>query len=61
VLLVGHEPDLSGVIAQLGGGHVEMKKGGLAALRLEGTRGELALVLRPRELSLIAGIPLDGD
>jgi phosphohistidine phosphatase len=60
-LLVGHEPDLSGIVAQLGGARVDLKKGGVAALRLEGTGGELVLVLRPRELSLIAGIPLDGD
>jgi phosphohistidine phosphatase len=61
VLLVGHEPDLSNVVAGLGGGSVDLKKGGLAVLRLQGAGGELVLVLRPRELSLIAGIPLDGD
>jgi phosphohistidine phosphatase len=61
VLLVGHEPDLSGVVAQLGGGSVDLKKGGLAVLRLQGAGGELVLVLRPSELSLVAGIPLDGD
>jgi phosphohistidine phosphatase len=55
VLLVGHEPDLSGVIAQLSGGRVDLKKGGLAALRLEGGGGELVLLMRPRELALIAG------
>jgi phosphohistidine phosphatase len=54
VLLVGHEPDLSGVIAGLGGGRVDLKKGGLAALRLEGGSAELVLVMRPRELALIA-------
>ncbi|HTA36548.1 MAG TPA: phosphohistidine phosphatase SixA [Solirubrobacteraceae bacterium] len=60
VLLVGHEPDLSGVVAELTGGRVEVKKGGLAVVRLEGVGGELAVVLRPRELALIAGIPGDG-
>jgi phosphohistidine phosphatase len=55
VLLVGHEPDLSGVIAGLGGGRVDLKKGGLAALRLEGASAELVLLMRPRELALIAG------
>ncbi|HEX4482791.1 MAG TPA: phosphohistidine phosphatase SixA [Solirubrobacteraceae bacterium] len=60
VLLVGHEPDLSGVIADLTGGRVEMKKGGLAAVRLEGVGGELAVLLRPRELALIASVPSDG-
>ncbi len=61
VLLVGHEPDLSNVAAELGGGALDLKKGGLAVLRLEGARGELALVLRPRELALIAGVPLGGE
>jgi phosphohistidine phosphatase len=60
VLLIGHEPDLSGVIADLTGGRVEMKKGGLAAVRLEGVGGELAVLLRPRELALIASVPSDG-
>jgi phosphohistidine phosphatase len=55
VLLVGHEPDLSGVIAGLSGGRVDLKKGGLAALRLEGGSAELVLLMRPRELALIAG------
>jgi phosphohistidine phosphatase len=61
VLLVGHEPDLSGVIADLSGGRVEVKKGGLAVVRLEGVGGELAVLLRPRELALIAGVPADGQ
>jgi phosphohistidine phosphatase len=65
VLLVGHEPDLSRLIAELTGGRVDVKKGGLAMVRLEGAGseliGELALLLRPRELALIAGVPLDRD
>jgi phosphohistidine phosphatase len=56
-LLVGHEPDMSGVLAELTGGRVDFKKGGVAALRLEGAGGELMVLLRPRELALIAGIP----
>ncbi|HEV3046359.1 MAG TPA: histidine phosphatase family protein [Solirubrobacteraceae bacterium] len=55
VLLVGHEPDLSGVVGQLTGARVDLKKGGLAAVRLEGGGGELVLLMRPRELALIAG------
>jgi phosphohistidine phosphatase len=54
LLLVGHEPDLSGVVGQLTGARVDLKKGGLAAVRLEGGGGELVLLLRPRELALIA-------
>jgi phosphohistidine phosphatase len=61
VLLIGHEPDLSGTVAELTGGRVEMKKGGVAVVRLEGVGGELAVVLRPRELALIAGVPGDGN
>ena len=55
VLLVGHEPDLSGTVAELTGGVVALKKGGLAVVRLEGLGGELSLLLRPRDLALIAG------
>ncbi len=54
LLLVGHEPDLSGVVGALTGGLVNLKKGGLAVVRLEGGRGELAVLMRPRELVLIA-------
>ncbi len=77
LLLVGHEPDLSSVVRDLTGAKPDLKKGGLAVLRLEGGAprlghdgvvGELAVLLRPRELALIAGgvggvggIPVDGD
>jgi hypothetical protein len=30
-----------------------MKKGGISAIRLDGTRGELIVLLRPRELDRI--------
>jgi phosphohistidine phosphatase len=87
LLLVGHEPDLSSVIGALTGGRVDLKKGGLAVVRLmegpparaagrkpasRGGRaplysqsdgspahpvgGELTVLLRPRELALIAGL-----
>ncbi|HEX3520287.1 MAG TPA: phosphohistidine phosphatase SixA [Solirubrobacteraceae bacterium] len=61
VLLVGHEPDLSGVVAGLCGGNIDLKKGGLAVVRLDGARGELVAVLRPREIALIAGVPAGGE
>ena len=38
VLLVGHEPDFSRVVAELTGGRVDLKKGGLAVVRLENAR-----------------------
>jgi phosphohistidine phosphatase len=55
LLAVGHEPDLSSTIAQFTGARVDLKKGGLAVVRLEGGGGELVVVMRPRELALIAG------
>jgi phosphohistidine phosphatase len=55
VLVVGHEPDFSQVVHDLGGGRIDMKKGGIAALRLDGTRGELIVLLRPREIDRIGG------
>ncbi len=68
LLLVGHEPDLSHVVAQLTGAKIDLKKGGLAVLRLEGASGELVVLMRPRELALIAdptlstlGVPVGGE
>ena len=53
ILLVGHEPDLSQVVHDLTGARIDLKKGGVAALRLDGTRAELIALLRPRELDRI--------
>ena len=84
LLLVGHEPDLSSVVGDLTGARpdlmgahpgltgarLDLKKGGLAVVRLEGAGGELVVLLRPRELALIAdglawvagrGVPINGD
>ena len=55
VLVVGHEPDFSQVVHDLSGARIDFKKGGIAAVRLDGTRGELIVLLRPRELVRIAG------
>jgi len=61
LLMVGHEPDLSHVVAQLTGARIDLKKGGVAVVRLEGANGELAVLLRPRDLALIAGgVPVGG-
>ena len=54
VLLVGHEPDFSQIVADLTGGRIDLKKGGIAVVRVEGTRGELRVLLRPAELGLMA-------
>lgn len=50
VLLVGHDPDFSAAVHALTGGQVRMKKGGLAGI----DRGELIVLMRPRELKAIA-------
>lgn len=55
LLVVGHEPDFSQVVHDLTGARVDFKKGGIAGIRMEGTRGgELIVLLRPRELEAIA-------
>jgi phosphohistidine phosphatase len=60
VLIVAHEPDLSGIVGELTGGRVDLKKGGLAVVRLSAGGAELILLLRPAELSLIAEIASAG-
>jgi phosphohistidine phosphatase len=55
VLVVGHEPDLSQVVFELTGAHIDLKKGGVAVVRLDGGSGELIALLRPRELESLAG------
>ena len=55
VLVVGHEPDFSQVVHDLTGALIRLKKGGIAGVRLDGIRGELMVLLRPRELVRICG------
>jgi len=38
IMLVGHEPDLSGIIRELTGGEVEVKKAGAALVQCDGSR-----------------------
>src|SRR3954453_5856964 len=52
VLLVGHEPDFSDAIAQIIGGRVDMKKGGLAGVDDRALR----VLLRPKETKAIATV-----
>lgn len=59
LLLVGHEPDLSGIVGELTGGRVDLKKGGLAVVKLGAGGAELVLLLRPAELALIADVAVD--
>src|SRR6202012_5457122 len=51
VLLVGHDPSFTLTLHQLTGAQARMKKGGLAAI----SKGELVTLLRPVELTAIAG------
>jgi phosphohistidine phosphatase len=53
VLFVGHNPDLVKIVGALTGGTIELKKGGVAAVRRHGRSGELIVLLRPRELDRI--------
>jgi phosphohistidine phosphatase len=50
VMLVGHDPDFSMAVHEATGAQVRMKKGGLAGI----DRGELKVLLRPRELAAMA-------
>ena len=52
VLLVGHDPDFSMAVHALTGAQVRVKKGGLAGVE----KGELMVLLRPRELKRLARI-----
>jgi phosphohistidine phosphatase len=54
ILVVGHEPDFSQTIRDLTGGRMDMKKGGVAGVRVERRTGELLVLLRPAELRAIA-------
>jgi phosphohistidine phosphatase len=54
VLLVGHDPSFTRVVEALTGARVDFKKGGVAAIVIERGRGELLLLLRPRELESLA-------
>ncbi len=73
LLVVGHEPDFSDVVAGLTGARIDLKKAGLAVVKVEGlgtaadrpagsrsatAAGELVLLLRPAELALIASAAL---
>jgi phosphohistidine phosphatase len=51
VLLVGHDPSFSLLLHDLTGTQARMKKGGVAAI----AKGELVTLLRPVDLSAIAG------
>ena len=51
VMLVGHNPSISTVLRDMTGARVHLRKGGIAAVQ----RGELVVLMKPRELAAIAG------
>lgn len=51
-MLVGHNPSMSTVLYDMTGARAHLRKGGIAAVQ----RGELILLLTPRELAAIAGV-----
>jgi phosphohistidine phosphatase len=53
ILFVGHNPDFVEIVGDLTGATIELKKGGIAAVRRYGHRGELIVLLRPREIERI--------
>jgi phosphohistidine phosphatase len=61
VLVVGHNPSFEQVVLDLTGARIDFKKGGVAAVRMSGARGELLALLRPRELESLALSALPGS
>lgn len=57
VLIVGHEPDFSQIVYDLTGARIDMKKGGLAGIRVGSVRRELIVLMRPHELLEVANRP----
>jgi phosphohistidine phosphatase len=53
VLLVGHEPDFSQTVHDLTGARIDLKKGGIAGVRVDGSAAELIDLLRPKEVEEI--------
>jgi phosphohistidine phosphatase len=53
ILVVGHEPDFSQIVHDLTGARIDLKKGGIAGVRIDGSAAELIDLLRPKELEEI--------
>ena len=54
LMIVGHEPDFSQTIYDLSGARVDLKKGGVALVRVTAGGGQLLVLLRPGEIEMIA-------
>lgn len=52
VMFVAHNPTMSSVLHDMTGARVHLRKGGIAAV----DQGELVTLMRPRELTAIAGM-----
>jgi phosphohistidine phosphatase len=48
LMLVGHEPDFTGVIAALTGASLKLSKSGLALVAVDGQKGELRWLVPPK-------------
>ena len=55
VLVVGHEPSFSRVVHDFTGARIDFPKGGVAGVRIKGSKAELFALLRPAELETMAG------
>lgn len=55
LLLVGHEPDFGRIIEDLAGSQVHLRKGGAAAISVDGREAELVVLLGPRQMDAITG------
>src|SRR4051812_36758194 len=54
ILIVGHEPSFSQVVYDFTGARVDFKKGGIAGITPRRGAAELNVLLRPRELEVMA-------
>jgi phosphohistidine phosphatase len=54
ILVVGHNPSFEQVVCDLTGARVDFKKGGVAGVRVSAGRGDLLVLLRPREVEALA-------
>jgi phosphohistidine phosphatase len=54
ILVVGHNPALEQVVLDLTGARIDLKKGGVAAVRVGQGGAQLLALLRPRELESLA-------
>jgi phosphohistidine phosphatase len=58
LLLVGHNPDFAQVVHDLCGARIDLKKGGIVALRLDGRRATLLVTMRPREIARLTAVTM---